>query len=179
MNGIIGGFSLNGVVTAEGGLPFTPSYSLCADDEDIDGQGGSLCRPNEVSPSFRLGKRSFNPTTHEVEFFPEVPLLATPGQTEGAYQRPQAGTFGSIERDSLFGPGLLSTDASVAKRFALTERFSLQFTAQAFNLFNHPNLGGPSACVDCGGTAGYVTDVVSAQLGSSMRALQFAARLQF
>lgn len=179
VNEIIGGFSINGVVTAEGGLPFTPSYSLCGDDEDIDGQGGTLCRPNQVSRAFGFGKRAFNPTTHAREFFPEVPLLTTNGQVSGAYQRPQAGTFGSIERDSFFGPGLLDTDASVAKKFALTEGLNLQFTAQAFNLFNHPNLGGPNGCVDCGGTGGQVTDVVGAQLGSSMRALQFAARLQF
>ena len=179
VNEVIGGFSINGVVTAEGGLPFTPSYSLCGSDEDIDGQGGTLCRPNQVSDAFGFGKRAFNPLAHEREFFPEVPLLTMNGQVSGAYQRPQAGTFGTIERDSFFGPGLINTDASVAKKFALTERFNLQFTAQAFNLFNHPNLGGPNGCIDCGGTGGQVTDVVGAQLGSSMRALQFAARLQF
>jgi hypothetical protein len=178
-NEIIGGFSLNGVVTAEGGLPFTPSYSLCAQDQDIDGQGGSLCRPNAVGNNFDMRKGSFNPSTHETQYFPEVATLATPGQIAGPYQRPQPGTFGTIERDSFWGPGLLNTDLSVAKKFKLTERVNLQMTAQAFNLFNHPNLSGPSGCVDCGGTGGYVTDVVGAQLGSSMRALQFAGRLQF
>ena len=179
VNEIIGGFSINGVVTSETGLPFTPSYSLCAEDQDIDGQGGSLCRPNAVGQGFGLGKGPFNPITHQVKYFSQVPVLATNGQIEGPYQRPQPGTFGDIERDALFGPGLFNTDASVAKKFAINERISFQLTAQAFNLFNHPNLGGPSGCVDCGGTAGYITDVVGAQLGSSMRALQFAGRLQF
>jgi hypothetical protein len=178
-NQIIGGFSVNGVLTVEGGLPFTPSYSLCAEDQDIDGQGGTLCRPNKVGQNFGLGAGAFNPTTHEVQYFNEIPTLATPSQIEGPYQRPQPGTFGNMERNSLWGPGLVNTDFSIAKKFAITERTSLQFTAQAFNLFNHPNLGSPSSCVDCGGTGGYITDVVVAQLGSSMRALQFAGRLQF
>ena len=181
VNEFIGGYSLNGVVTADSGLPFTPSYSLCGEDEDIDGQGGTLCRPSKSSsnPSIGIHKGSFNPSTHEVQYFPEVATLATPGQVSGPFVRPQAGTFGNIERDSYFGPGLLNTDLTLAKRFALTERLNAQFTAQAFNVFNHANLAGPSGCVDCGGTAGYITDVVAAQLGSSMRGLQFAARLQF
>jgi hypothetical protein len=179
VNQIIGGFSVNGVVSADTGLPFTPSYALCASDQDIDTQGGSLCRPNKVGDNFGLGAGSLDPIAHRVKFFNQVPTLTTPGQIEGAYQRPQPGTFGNIERDSLWGPGLFNTDFSVAKKFALTERLSMQFTAQAFNLFNHPNLAGPSGCVDCGGTAGYITDVVSSQLGSSMRGLQFAGRLQF
>ena len=178
---IIGGFTLNGVVTAESGVPFTPSYDLCAADQDIDGQGGSLCRPSTMGPDANFGTRpqSFNPTAHTVQYFNEVPLLTTPGQVEGPYQRPQPGTFGNIQRDSLWGPGLLNTDLNVAKKFTLSERYSMQFIAQGYNIFNHPNLGGPNGCVDCGGTGGQITDVVSAQLGSSMRALQFAARLQF
>jgi hypothetical protein len=179
VNQVIGGFSVNGVVTAEGGLPFTPSYSLCAQDEDID-TGGSLCRPNTTSGGgYGLGAGSFDPVNHRVKYFNEVPTLATPGQVEGPYTRPAAGTFGNIERNSLWGPGSFNTDFSVAKKFNLTERLNMQLTAQAFNLFNHPNLGGPSGCVDCGGTSGYITDVVGAQLGSSMRALQFAGRFQF
>jgi len=98
---------------------------------------------------------------------------------QGPYIRPAPGTFGNIERDSLWGPGLLETELSVAKRFALTERLNMQFTAQAFNLFNHPNLAQPSGCVDCGASSGLINDVISSQEGTSMRRLQFAARLQF
>ncbi len=178
VNQIIGGFSMNGVVTAQGGLPFTPSYSECGADEDIDGPGGTLCRPNVALNAFNLHKGVFNPTAHNRQFFPEVAPLAVNGQVSGPYQRPAFGTFGNIERDALFGPGYLNTDFSLAKRFFLTEAVNLQFTAQAFNLFNHPNLANPSNLVDAA-PGGYVTDIVAAQLGSSMRGLQFAARVQF
>jgi hypothetical protein len=181
VNQAIGGFTINGTETIESGLPFTPSYSLCAQDQDIDSQGGSLCRPSVAhsNTSYGLGKQAFNPTGHHQPYFNPVPTLSYAGQVQGPYIRPAPGTFGNIERDSLWGPGLLETELSVAKRFALTERLNMQFTAQAFNLFNHPNLAQPSGCVDCGASSGLINDVISSQEGTSMRRLQFAARLQF
>jgi hypothetical protein len=181
VNEVIGGFALNGTVTAETGLPFTPSYSLCTEDQDIDGQGGSLCRPNGIGtgPQASLKKGSFDPVSHSVSYFQPVPTLAYAGQISGPYSRPNPGTFGNIERDSLFGPGLINTDLALAKKFNLTERVNFQLTAQAFNAFNHPNLNGPNGCVDCGTSSGLITDIVASQDGTTMRRLQFAARFQF
>jgi hypothetical protein len=121
----------------------------------------------------------FDPVTHTVRYFQPVPLLATPGQIEGPFQRPQPGTFGNIARNSLWGPGLVNVDMSTAKRFSLLEGVNLQFTAQAFNLLNHPNLGQPSSCIDCGGSSGLINDIVASQDGTSMRRIQFGAILQF
>ena len=180
-NQLIGGFTLNGTVTADTGLPFTPSYSLCAQDQDIDSQGGSLCRPNGIGtgPSASLHAGPFNPVAHNVSYFTPLPTLASPGQVEGPYSRPYPGTFGNIQRDALWGPGLFNTDFSVAKKFFLTEALSFQLQAQAFNVFNRPNLGQPSGCIDCGTSSGKINDIVSSQDGSSMRRLQFSARFQF
>jgi hypothetical protein len=36
---------------------------------------------------------------------------------------------------------LYETDASLVKRFAITERHKVQFRAEAYNLFNRPNFG--------------------------------------
>jgi hypothetical protein len=181
MNEAIGGFALNGTWTWESGLPFTPSYSLCTEDQDIDGQGGSLCRPNGAGtgPAASLHAGSFNPTTHSVSYFSPVPTLAFAGDVEGPYSRPNPGTFGNIERDSLWGPGLINTDLALAKKFFLTERLNFQLQAQAFNVFNHPNLGQPNGCVDCGSNSGQITDIVASQDGTTMRRLQFSARFQF
>ncbi len=179
VNEVIGGFALNGNLTWEQGLSFTPSYSLCAQDQDIDGQGGTLCRPNAVAQNFHLGAQGFNPVGHYEYYFTPQPLLANNGSISGPYQRPAAGTFGNIERGSFFGPSLISVDAALAKSFQLNKRVNFKLTVQAFNLFNHPNLGGPSGCVDCGSSSGQITDVVATQEGSSMRRLQFAGNLQF
>ena len=180
-NQIVGGITVNAVVTLEGGLPFTPSYSLCTQDQDIEGQGGTLCRPDAIGPNANFGTRaqSFSATNHTVRYFAEVPLLAKNGQSEGPYRRPQPGTFGDIERNALWGPGLINTDMNLTKKFMLPHRITMEMLVQAYNLFNHPNLAQPNGCVDCGGNGGNVTDVVSAQLGSSMRALQFGTRFDF
>jgi Carboxypeptidase regulatory-like domain/TonB dependent receptor len=180
-NQVIGGFALNGTLTAETGLPFTPSYSLCTEDQDIDGQGGTLCRPNGIGsgPQASLHKGAFDPVSHSVAYFSPVPTLAYAGQVSGPYSRPFPGTFGNIERDSLFGPGLINTDLALAKKFFLTEKLNFQLTAQAFNVFNHPNLNEPSGCVDCGTSSGLITDIVASQDGTTMRRLQFSARFQF
>ncbi len=179
-NQIIGGWSLNGDWTWASGLPFTPSYSLCTADQDIDGQGGTLCRPNNArGASYGLGAQGFNPLTHSNRYFNNVPLLAFNGAVEGPYQRPAFGTFGNIQRNSLTGPGMIDVDASVTKAFLLPRGVNFQLTAQAFNVFNHPNLGQPSSCVDCGTSSGLVNDIVASQNGSSMRILQFAGKFQF
>ena len=181
MNQIIGGFTLNGDLSAETGLPFTPSYSLCTEDQDIDGQGGSMCRPNSVGPAadFGLHAGAFDPVGHDVRYFSALPTLAYAGAQEGPYVRPLPGHFGDIQRDALWGPGLFNTDLSVAKKFFLTERLNFQFMAQAFNVFNHPSLGQPSGCVDCGPSSGLITDIVASQDGTTMRRLQFSGRFQF
>lgn len=182
VNQLIGGFSLNGTWTWEGGLPFTPSYSLCTQDQDIDGQGGSMCRPNAVgsgAAAATLHAGSFDPVAHQVQYFTPVPTLAFAGDVEGPYERPSPGTFGDMQRNSLWGPGLINVDAAVSKKFFLTERLNFQLEAQAFNAFNHPNLGQPNGCVDCGSSSGIITGIVASQDGTTMRRLQFSARFEF
>jgi hypothetical protein len=180
-NQIIGGFSLNGTLTWESGLPFTPGYSNCVQDEDIDGLGGSLCRPSaaHAGQDFGMHAGSFNPVTHTVSYFTPVPTLTYAGEVEGPWMRPYPGTFGNIPRDALWGPGLINSDMAISKKFFFREGISFQLTAQAFNVFNHPNLGQPNSCVDCGGSSGLITDIVASQEGTTMRRLQFAARVQF
>jgi hypothetical protein len=180
LNQIIGGFSLNGDLTWESGLPFTPYYQLCAQDQDIDGEGGTMCRPSIVpGATVSLGAGPFNPLTHSVQYFSPVPTLAYAGEVEGPYSRPYPGTFGDIGRDAFWGPGLFNTDLALSKKFFIREGMDFQLTVQAFNVFNHPNLGQPGACVDCGTSSGLITDIVASQDGTTMRRLQFAARFEF
>ena len=89
-------------------------------------------------------------------------------------------TFGDIYRDSVFGPGYWETDLSATKRFFIREGMSIQFRADAFNLFNHVNYGEPNSCVDCVGQGpGLIISTVASQDGTSMRRLQFALRFEF
>jgi hypothetical protein len=54
------------------------------------------------------------------------------------------GYFGDLGRDEIFGPGFVNFDFSVTKNFQLRERLMLQFRAEFFNIFNHPNFALPT-----------------------------------
>jgi hypothetical protein len=53
--------------------------------------------------------------------------------------------FGTSGRNIVRGPGLFNLDASVFRNFRLTERFLLQFRAEAFGLTNTPQFSNPSS----------------------------------
>ncbi len=65
-----------------------------------------------------------------------------------AFAGPAAGKFGSLGRNGLVvGPGFNNFDFSILKTTRLTERFKVQFRAEFFNIFNHPNFGQPGGLV--------------------------------
>jgi len=186
---VIGGWSLSGQSTWESGRPFTPTYAECASDQDLDTGFASpgttsLCRPNGNASAFPLSVGSFDTSSHSRRYFTPVAALTTNGAVSGPFSRPQFGQFGNIGRLSMVGPRDFFADASLIKDFPITERVKGQFQFQAFNVFNHAALDIPTAtygrCVDCSAstqsTAGTIT---SLEPNSTMRRLQFAARLQF
>ncbi len=170
LNGVIGGYTLNGDMTASSGYTFTYSYNECGNDRDT-----GPCRPDKIS-SPDLGKRKFDPNDHSVVFFTPVAALKTNGAVSGAFGRPQLAHFGNIGNNTGFGPGELLVDLALNKSFKLYDRLNVQFRAEAYNAFNHPNLGNPNSCVDCDASQrpGKITDI-----NGTMRQLQFSGRFQF
>jgi len=181
----IGGWTLTGTTTWESGRPFTPTYSECGADQDLDNNAGgpgvtSDCRPDSASAGgFTTNVGSLNPTTHARQYFAPVAPLTSNGAVSGAFARPAFGTIGNIGRNSLVGPRDYYADAALIKDIPITERVKAQFQFQAFNLFNHAALDIPTAsnarCIDCS-TGGVIT---SLEGNSSMRQLQFAGRITF
>ena len=55
--------------------------------------------------------------------------------------------FGNVGRNTLRGPGVFNLDASLFRNFKMTERWKLQFRAEAFNLTNTPAFNNPGANV--------------------------------
>ena len=51
---------------------------------------------------------------------------------------PDAGTVGSLQRRLLDGPSYTNYNIALVKDTRITERQSLQFRADFYNLFNHP-----------------------------------------
>jgi outer membrane receptor protein involved in Fe transport len=176
---LVGGWQLSGLGTWQSGYPFTPGYVNCGSDEDT-----GPCRANLVgnasvaNPSaagWYLTAPAGSTSTGCLTTAVATPLLNANGCTRGPWSRPAAGSFGNVARNSFFGPHFFNTDASLSKRFQISERVSGQFRAELFNTFNHANLGQPNATVDSP-TAG---QIFALQGLAQMRKWQFGLRLQF
>jgi hypothetical protein len=93
-----------------------------------------------------------------------------------------ANHFGSMGRNVLIGPGFEDVDLSLLKNTRFHERYNVQFRADAFNLFNHPNFGQPNRVVStaAGNTFGQITSTrfPVGDSGSS-RQLQLALKFIF
>lgn len=93
--------------------------------------------------------------------------------------------FGNTGRNILRGPGPTNLDASIFRDFALTERFKLQFRAEAFNISNTPAFNNPGATVSSAtrNAAGEITnlggytEITGAQ--NTERQFRFALKLMF
>ena len=60
----------------------------------------------------------------------------------GAFTLPPAGQPGNLARNSIRGVfGVNQTDLAIRRRFPIRGRRSLEFRAEAFNVFNHPMFG--------------------------------------
>lgn len=119
--------------------------------------------------------------------------LSTPGApggkvlNPGAFQAPPTLQQGSEGRNDIPGFGLTQVDLSVSRKFSLTERVGLQFRADAFNLFNHPNFANPPAYVGVGATYLESQHMLNQALGGlnplfqegGPRSLQLSLRLTF
>jgi outer membrane receptor protein involved in Fe transport len=55
------------------------------------------------------------------------------------FSAPCLGCVGNLGRNTFVGPGYWNLDTSLFKNFRLSDRFRLQFRAEAFNIFNHTN----------------------------------------
>lgn len=162
---VVGGWTVTNNSTWMSGAGFNVSYAECASDNDV----GS-CRPSLV------GSASVSNPNRNQWFAVATDPLAANGQTSGPWQRPDVGTFGNTARNMLVGPRWFDSDVSVSKDFPIKEQMKAQFRAEAYNIFNHPNLGNPNGCVDCTGSGGVITSLAN---NATMRRMQFALRLEF
>jgi hypothetical protein len=92
--------------------------------------------------------------------------------TTSAFTTPQPNTFGNAGRNILIGPGTFNLDFSAHKVFNFGERYSLQYRAEFFNLFNHPQFNNPDTTV---------TDSTFGQITTARdpRIMQMALKLIF
>jgi hypothetical protein len=87
--------------------------------------------------------------------------------------------FGNLGRNTFRGPGQQNWDFSLIKNFKITERQSLRFTTDFFNIWNHANFGNPAVTdVETIGEPNSPFGKITSTLGTP-RLIQFSLRYAF
>ena len=119
---VLGGWQINGIFSYFGSTP-------------IDVTSGV----NTLGTAENTGQRP--------DLIPGVPIYLNTGDrtqhlNPAAFALPGLGQNGNLKRGQVRGKPITTVDASISKNWRFKERFGLQFRAEAFNLFNHPNFVG-------------------------------------
>jgi Carboxypeptidase regulatory-like domain/TonB-dependent Receptor Plug Domain len=139
---LLGGWEWSGITTYQSGIPFNVTNGVVGDNAGVGNGVGTGSRPDLV------GNPNAPPCQPSGGF---GPLLYNPC----AFAAPQGLTFGNVGRNSLRLPHRTQFDMGLFKHFPIKEALSVEFRAEAFNVFNHTQFG-PSA-----------TNSVDRQFGSS------------
>jgi hypothetical protein len=161
-NALLSGWTVNSIVTLQGGFPFSPQLSY---NPSNNGDTRNPVRPF-ANPAFTGPVILGNPN----QWFNPNAFLA-PANTAA-----NGGFYGNVGRDTLIGPGLATWDFSVLKDTRIRERLNLQFRAEIFNLLNRANFNLPNAVVftpsGVSPTAGVITST-----STTSRQVQFGLKL--
>lgn len=139
------GWKLNSLVVLHGGEPFTIRTSA-----DTTGTLEGTQRVNEIgNPRAGITRKLVGKTP--VQWI-----------NPAAFAAPAPGTYGTMARNALYGPGFSTTDLSVFKDTPITEKVGSEFRVEMFNVFNRVNLSQPGATF---GTSSF--GVSSSTIGNS------------
>jgi hypothetical protein len=163
---LFGSWSLSSVFTARTGFPVNLTTSATGPDGNTVDQ-----RPNLVpdQPLYLAGG-GFNPSA-----------FCTPGTADPLYP---GGTcpsgFGDVPRNFLRGPGVWQLDLGLGKRFPITERFQVDFRAEAFNIFNRAMFANPDGLISAADFGRIYLPLNTTPVGlGTPRQMQFMLKLNF
>jgi Carboxypeptidase regulatory-like domain/TonB dependent receptor len=122
---VAGGWQFNAIMSRTSGTPFT-----------VTSAGTSLNAPGNTQ------------TADQVKA--EVKILGgvgrgTPYFDPTAFAPVTAVRYGTVGRNTMRGPGVFNLDASLFRNFKITEKWTLQFRSEVFNLTNTPAFGNPGS----------------------------------
>jgi len=154
VSSVVGNWQVNGLLTLHTGAPFTIRWNGC-------NGVWNACQPDLV-PGKRPGDAPSGGRSPDLWFDTSAVTRATPL------------TGGNIGLQTNNEPPARVLDFSLFKDFPFTERFRLQFRAEAMNFANTPQFGTPDNNLQ-NVNFGKVTSTVA----GSQRNIQFQLRLQF
>jgi hypothetical protein len=131
------------------------------------GYGGNVCDMSNYTSSciFEIQGRQFNSSGVEL----------TTSSTSPTYYNGD----GTVERNSISGPGYADLDLSGEKETKIWEGLSFTLRADAFDILNHPNFGQPSGNVQSSAFGQITGTRFAISDGSSSRQLQISGKFTF
>lgn len=158
------GWQVGGILTVRSGLPFTPL---------VGGDPLGLSDTQPFDYPDRLGGPGCSSLVNprNVTNYIKLQCFAAPNPLN---------LLGDAGRNVLIGPGLLNLDFSLIKETKISERFNLEFRAEAFNVINHANFNSPidnSTLFNADGTPTNTPGLIDSV--SSGREIQFGLKLGF
>ncbi|MGA2048447.1 MAG: TonB-dependent receptor [Terracidiphilus sp.] len=190
-NAVLGGWSANWIVTLQGGQPlnFTcptgPTSGTNCNDILLPGKSPQLGIKDTTLGGYHGPFWIGNPSAFSQPCQLGAGLAPIPDSPAGCVPLSGAAALGS-KAGQIVGPGFHRLDFSVFKAFQVTERVSLQFRSEFFNILNHPNFNAPNfggnGVVSVGGSGTYTSTTFGA-IGSTRdapfdpRQIQFAMKV--
>ena len=163
---VVGGWQLSGISTFQSGRPFDIYSSR---DSEYTGLTN---RPDLVGdPSIPAG----SPKTQT-------------GPPASAFDVQPFGRPGNVGRNTFTGPTYYNTDVDLIRRFAINERFAVQFRAEVYNIFNQVQFQQPGTDAVTGsgnslsdpGTFGQsISEITRPDGTTAARQIQLALKLEF
>jgi outer membrane receptor protein involved in Fe transport len=173
-NRVLGGWSLNGILTWQSGSPFTIYDS--SSDSNRDGHFNDRAM---FLGSGNIASAVLHNQSPADGYLTPANFAATPAPDNGFAN-------GLLARNAVFGPTYFNTDLSLQKEFRLKERASLKLLVSAFNIWNHPNFS--MVPVFSSANVGNIANPEFGQAqstvqpnntGTGARVMQFAVRIDF
>jgi hypothetical protein len=187
----LGNWSIGGLTTFQSGLPASITCPVCAGNvgtlfgvlpgstyPNLVGNLGDLVKSGR--PENFTGTSLFNSSVLAATQ-PLAPgtvvsglnTLGGPGNQSFVIGPGGGALFGDLGRNIYRGPFQQNWDMYLSKKFSLTEKYSLTFRSEAFNVFNHPNFTAPGTAF---GTPTF--GIFSSTIGNP-RILQLALKFDF
>jgi hypothetical protein len=156
---VLKGWQVSGINTFSSGLP----YDIFT---NVDSAHTGLSQRPDFNPGASL-----------------VPVIDPGTQTGpnlGLFSNPPFGRGGDLGRNRFRGPGINNWDMVLQKDTRLSERFSVDLRAEAYNLFNRVQFNQPGNLTANPGTFGQSTSQVGRPDGTTgSRQIQFGLKLHF
>ncbi len=180
---LLGGWQISGITQFQTGNPcgvaVNNDYVGVGQDGSMDASTNGLTLGSCPAGQFWVvngNPKILGAMTHNGSKDSNLYFATTNPDGSPIFTAPPAGTFNLQNniRGLIYRPGLENWNMGLYKKFPINERTGVQFRAEAFNAFNHPNWGSPGLNPKSTSTFGKVTGKTD-----DVRNLQLSLRYYF